>query len=180
MLINALKKVFKKPSYILLALVSMFLVFAVSVWLPNIPLIIKIMGHGGITFNQKVGIPVSLLGSIYTNFTLISAIYTIFISLFFGINLAMFVFFLKRKINTLQKSGMTTGFLGLLSGIVGVGCAACGSLVLASLLSLFGSTWIITLLPLKGEEFGILGVILLMISIYMVAKQIEDPAVCSI
>jgi len=33
---------------------------------------------------------------------------------------------------------------------------------------------------LGGSEFGILGVILLMISIYIIAKQIQNPAVCRI
>lgn len=49
-----------------------------------------------------------------------------------------------------------------------------------SILSLFGASWILSFLPLGGGEFGILGVILLTVSLYMTAKQIQNPAVCRI
>ncbi len=180
MLFRAFKKVFNKPFYIIMAIITMVVVYLISVWLPNIPLILKIMRHSDLSIIQKVNIPISLLGSIHTNFTLFSAIYTILIAIFFGINLSMIIYFFKRKIKTIKKSGVTTSFLGLLSGLLGVGCAACGSLILTSLLALFGASWVLEALPFRGEEFGAIGVILLVISIYTVAKQIENPTVCSI
>ncbi|HQU09423.1 MAG TPA: hypothetical protein PLV25_05630, partial [Opitutales bacterium] len=72
------------------------------------------------------------------------------------------------------------GFLGIASGVLGMGCAACGSFLLTSLLSLFGASWLLSYLPLAGGEFGILGVILLAVSLYMTAKKIQNPAVCKI
>lgn len=138
------------------------------------------MGHPGIPFLQKVNLPISLLGSITTNFTLLSASYTIAIAVLFGINLSMIVYYLKRRITNIKQSGITTGFLGITSGIIGIGCAACGSVLLMSILALFGASWVISLLPLRGGEFGIFGVILLALSLYTIAKQIQNPAVCKI
>ncbi len=180
MVFQALKKVFQKPLYILLALATSTAVFAFAVWLPNIPLIVKVMGHPGIPFSQKLDLPISLLGSIATNFTLLSASYTIAIAILFGINLAMIIYFLRRRIADVERSGIATGFFGIASGVIGMGCAACGSLLLTSILSLFGATWILSFLPLAGGEFGILGVILLVASLYMTAKRIQNPAVCKI
>ena len=180
MLFQALQKVFRKPIYILLALVTSFAVFAFAVWLPNISLIVKVMGHPGISLTQKLDLPISLLGSIVTNFTLLSASYTIAIAILFGINVAMFVYFLRRRVDEVKQSGVATGLFGITSGVIGMGCAACGSLILTSILSLFGATWTLSFLPLAGGEFGILGVILLTISIYMTAKKIQNPAVCKI
>ena len=171
MIFQALQKVFRKPMYIFLAFVTSFVVFAFAVWLPNISLIISIMGHPGIPFLQKVNLPISLLGSITTNFTLLSASYTIAIAVLFGINLSMIVYYLKRRITNIKQSGITTGFLGITSGIIGIGCAACGSVLLMSILALFGASWVISLLPLRGGEFGIFGVILLALSLYTIAKQ---------
>ncbi len=180
MLTQALQKVFQKPLYTLLALITSAVVFAFAVWLPNLSLIVRVMGHPGVPFSQKFDLPISLLGSIVTNFTVLSASYTIAIAILFGINLAMIVYFLRRKIVEVRQSGIATGFLGIASGVLGMGCAACGSFLLTSGLSLVGASGILSLLPLNGGEFGILGVILLAFSIYLTAKQIQNPAVCKI
>lgn len=180
MIFQALQKVFRKPLYTLLALIVSAVVFAFAVWFPNISLIVEVMGHPGISFSQKLDLPISLLGSIATNFTLLSASYTIAIALLFGVNLAMTIYFLRRKISEVRQSGVATGFIGLASGVLGMGCAACGSLLLTSGLSLIGASGILAFLPLAGGEFGILGVILLVVSIYLIAKQIKNPAICKI
>ena len=180
MLFQALQKVFRKPTYILLALITSSTVFAFAVWLPNIPLIVKVMGHPGISLTQKLDLPISLLGSIVTNFTLLSASYTIAIAILFGINVSMVVYFLRRRVDEVKQSGVATGLFGITSGVIGMGCAACGSFLLTSLLSLVGASGILAFLPLNGGEFGILGVALLGTSLYMTAKKIQNPAVCKI
>jgi len=180
MVFQALQKVFRKPLYALLALITSTVVFALAVWFPNISLIVEIMGHPGISLLQKFDLPISLLGSIATNFTLLSASYTIAIALLFGVNLAMTIYFLRRKVSEVRQSGVATGFIGLASGVLGMGCAACGSLLLTSGLSLIGASSVLAFLPLAGGEFGILGVILLLVSIYLIARQIQNPAVCKI
>lgn len=180
MVVQALQKVFRKPLYSLLALIVSAAVFAFAVWLPNLSLIVKIMGHPGITFSQKLSLPASLLGSIVTNFTLLSASYTITIAILFGMNVAMIVYFLRRRIDDVKQAGIGTGLLGITSGVLGMGCAACGSFLLTSVFSLAGSSWVLSYLPLAGGEFGILGVILLIASVYQTAKKIQNPAVCKI
>lgn len=180
MVFQALQKVFRKPQYIILALTASATVFVFAVWFPNLPLIVEIMGHPGIPFSQKFDLPISLLGSIATNFTLLSASYTVAIAILFGVNLAMTIYFLRRKVSEVRQSGVATGFIGLTSGVLGMGCAACGSLLLTSGLSLIGASGILAFLPLAGGEFGILGVILLLVSIHLIAKQIQNPAVCKI
>jgi len=41
-----------------------------------------------------------------------------------------------------------------------------------------GASGILAFLPLGGGEFGILGVILLTVSLYLTAKQIQNPMIC--
>lgn len=180
MLFQALQKVFRKPIYVLLALITSVAIFAFAVWLPNIPLIVKVMGHPGIPLTQKLNLPISLLGSIVTNFTPLSASYTIAIAVLFGLNLSMVTYFLWRKIKDVKQNGITTGLFGITSGVIGMGCAACGSFLLTSGLAFIGASGILTFLPLAGGEFGILGVILLALSLHLTAKQIQNPAVCKI
>ncbi len=178
MIFSALQKVFLKPAYLLLALAVGATVFAFAVWLPNVSLIVQVMGHPGVPLTQKLGLPVSLLQSITTNFTPLSASYTIAIAVLFGIDLAMIVYFVRRRIRDTVQSGIAAGFFGIASGVIGMGCAACGSFLLTSAFSLVGASSILAFLPLQGGEFGIFGVILLGASLYVTAKQIQNPAVC--
>lgn len=180
MLILALQKVFRKPTYVLLALVASLIMFAFAVWLPNIRLLASVFSSSDISFLVKLNLPISLLGSIATNFTLLSVSYIIAIAVLLGINLAMVIYYLGRKIDGIQQGGITTGFLGITSGMLGVGCAACGSFILMNILTFIGASWVLSYLPLAGAEFGVLGVMLLVISLYLTAKQILDPAVCNI
>lgn len=178
MLFQSLQKVFRKLQYLILTLIISAAVFAFAVWFPNLSLIVRIMGHSGVSLSQKINLPLSLLGSIATNFTLLSASYTIAIAILFGMNVSMIMYFLQRRVDKVKRAGMATGLFGITSGVIGVGCAACGSFLLTSVLSLAGASWILSFLPLRGAEFGILGVILLFASLYMTAKKIQDPAVC--
>lgn len=180
MVIQALQKVFRKPGLVVLALIISASVFVFAVWLPNIKLVASIVSSPDVSFASKFELPLSLLGSIATNFTLLSATYTIAISILFGMYISLGVYFLRRRIRDIKQGGITTGFLGIASGVLGVGCGACGAFLLTSFLSLIGAGGILTFLPLGGSEFGILGVMLLAFALYKVAQQIENPLVCKV
>lgn len=179
MLVQALHKVFRKPGLVALALIVSVSAFIFAVWLPNFQLIESIVSSPDVPLSSKIEIPLSLLGSIATNFSLLSASYTAVIAVLFGIYIAMLIYFLKHRVKEVKQSGATTGFFGITSGIVGTGCAACGSLLLTVLSSL-GLGGLIAFLPLKGGEFGIIGVLLLFIAVYSLSKMISAPAVCEV
>lgn len=178
MLYTALKKVFLKPSYWLLAAVVALIVFVVATWLPNFKLIAQITILPTASLEQKLSVLIALLGSIRTNFDGISASYTISLAVLFGINTAMVVYYFKRQKNSLKQKGLATSLGGFVSGMFGIGCAACGTLVLGPLLALIGGGGAIALLPLGGQEFGFIGVGLMAVSIYLSSKKIVAPAVC--
>lgn len=180
MVIQALQKVFRKPVYVILALCVSASVFVLAVWLPNIRLVAGIVSSPDIPLSSKFEFPLSLLGSIVTNFTPLAASYTIAIAILFGVYVAMVTYFLKRRIKEVGQGGIATGFLGFTSGVLGVGCAACGSFLLSSVLSLVGATGALAFLPLGGSEFGIIGAVLLGFAVYTTAKQIANPSVCPV
>lgn len=174
------RQVFSQTRYAAVAIAVAVIVFVLSVWLPNWRLIIEVLYSFNISLFDKLLILTGLLGSIKTNFTFISAGYTIAIAVLFGVEISLLMFYIKNRRGLSVGSGAFTGFGGLVSGIFGIGCAACGTFLLTSILILFGAGWIITFLPLGGEEFGILGVALLAYSIYTISRKIQKPAVCEI
>jgi len=79
-----------------------------------------------------------------------------------------------------ESAGIKTSTVGLVLGVLGIGCASCGSLVLASLFSLLGLGGVFAMLPFGGVEFAVIGLIMLVISTYYLLKKIHDPMVCKI
>ena len=179
MILEALQKVFRNPRFTLLAVAVTVAVFLFAVWLPNLGLIKSVVFDSSVPIESKINLPIQLVGSITTNFTVLSALYTIVIAILFGIYIAMLTYFLKRRIKAGGQGGVATGFFGIASGVLGIGCASCGSFLLTSF-SIVGVSGVLAFLPLGGSEFGIIGVILLAVAVYMTAKQIVSPLVCKI
>lgn len=180
MLINVLKQVFRVKRYLVLGVVIAFVVFALAVWLPNYKLIIQVMTSSVASVADKLNFLVGLLGSIKTNFTFISASYTIIIAILFGMNVSMIIYYIKRNKQFSDSKGTVAGLSGLISGFLGIGCASCGTLLLGPILAFVGASGLIALLPFGGQEFGFLGIGLLGFSIFLIAKKINTSAVCKV
>lgn len=170
------------PQYALISVTISVAVFTLALWLPNFRLIWIVLSASSTSFVEKLSFIWSLYGSIHTNFTPLSAVYTILIAILFGINTTLLIYYIKKMhggVRGLAGTG-SIGIGGLISGIFGIGCAACGSFIFTSLLSIFGAGGLITLLPLGGGEFGLIGIGLLGYSIYTLLQKIHDPLVCEV
>jgi len=173
-----MKEVFKRPFYIFLSAIVFLGVIVLTIWLPNIPFIGHTMVSDQFTLEQKYNLLSASLSAFKTNFSAFSRFLDVLIALLFAINISLLVFYLKKKIS-LEKS-IGTSILGIVLGIIGVGCASCGSVILTSVLGLSAASSFISVLPLKGVEFGLLSVGLLIYSIYILLRQIKDPLVCRV
>lgn len=179
MIFLVIARVFQRPFYAFIGVISSFTVFVLAIWLPNIRLVAQVLFSSG-SVSERISLPIALLGSVFTNFSTLSALYVVIMAVLFGVNVALVVFFLGRRIASVNKSGLATGFIGVVSGTLGVGCAACGSLLVTVFLTWIGTGAFIRFMPFRGEEFGIAGVILLAVSVFLTAKRIKDPVVCKI
>lgn len=177
-MISGLSKVFRHPVYIAISVIIALLVFTFAVLLPNFALLSQVIPSQSISLDDKISLIFSLFESIQTNFTTLSATYTILISILFGINVSLFAYFIRRQKEVIKSTSPVASIGGLVSGIFGIGCAACGTFILTWVLGLIGVAGIISYLPLRGEEFGILGVILLLYSVVITSKKISSPQTC--
>lgn len=110
--------------------------------------------------------------------SLTSIVLMFLISALFALNISLLIYYLALTKSRVSKTDLGKSSFGLVLGIIGVGCASCGSLFVLSLLTFLGVGGILSALPLHGEEFGIIGVLLLLYSNYSVMKKINDPLVC--
>lgn len=177
-LLIAFGLVFAYPSYAALAGVLAALVFLLAVWFPNLALIAQVYSGSDAPLADTLGIALSLLGGIATNFGLLSAGYTIAIAVLSGLTSAMIVFTVKQARIVAAGQSIAIGSGAIASGVTGVGCASCGSLILGLALPSLGTAGALAALPLQGEEFGILSVALLFVSLLLISKNIAELIVC--
>jgi hypothetical protein len=176
--LKVFQEVFSEPKYVALSLGISTLVFSFSVWLPNWRLIFAVFASPEVSFLEAISIVFSLFLSIGTNFTVLSATYTVTIAILFGVNIALLAYYMSARRGSLRTHGGALGVGGLVSGIFGIGCASCGTFILTSVLALVGAGGAVAFLPLGGGEFGILGVALIGYATLLIARKISEPAVC--
>jgi len=85
-----------------------------------------------------------------------------------GVDVAMVTYHLREHGLSVREGGGSA--VGLVLGTLGAGCAACGSAILAGVLSLAGAAGVLTLLPLEGLEFSLLALAAVLLSIYWLAE----------
>lgn len=177
--INALREVFQKPRYVALALVSAVAIGVGIIWLSSGHQLIRFTLTSDIfNWNAKLKIIWTSLGLYATNFTLASQIMIVLVALMSGMNIAMLAFYFKRRMVVGSAAG-ASGF-GLLVGTLGVGCSACDSVILSSLIGITAASTLVSVLPLRGAEFGIASIALIGLSTYWIAKKIQSPEMCAI
>jgi hypothetical protein len=172
--------VYLKPWYLFLALFVSFGTLTVAVLVPNWMLVWFGLSIDGVGFGGGLSFVWSMYGSLFTNFTPLSAMVTVAMSLLFGLNVSLLVFYI-RMMRGSGRSLVSIGSLslgGLVSGFFGIGCAVCGSVILTSLLSLFGAAGLLVLLPYGGEEFSFLSLGLLSYGLFLLLAKIRVGRVC--
>lgn len=171
------REVFSKPTYILFSSLTFIFVLVFAIWLPNFRFLSHTAASNLFTFSEKFGIITSTLGGLQTNFTLLSRTLILLVSFLFAINSTFLVFYILRATRLSKSAGL--GVSGFALGLIGIGCATCGSVILTALFGIGATAGFIHYLPLKGQEFGIISIAILSFSIYLLASKIKDPLVCN-
>jgi hypothetical protein len=120
-----------------------------------------------ISIDRKLTILQGLYPFLGTVFSVEVGIALVAVSGLVGVNVSMVTYHLFRHGLSARTSGGSV--VGVVLGVLGAGCAACGTVLLAGVLSLFGATGLLTLLPLEGLEFTLLAGVALVLSTYWIA-----------
>lgn len=170
--------ILKRPSYIAIVVAVTFVLIVLSLWLPNIQLILQFITGNTMNLKEKIVLLTSLLGSFRTNFTPLSGLLLVLTSILIGVQSALFTYFMGQRIKRTNLVGMS--LIGSILSLIGIGCASCGSIIISSLIGLSSMVVVIGILPLKGLEFSIVGILLLLFAIKQTADKIDKPVVCSV
>jgi len=141
----------------------------------NIDLFLNVVASGNLPLDARLSVLVGLYPIIGTAFTLTEGVVLFAVAVLFGVNLSMLTYQLREnRVSVREGSGSVAG---MVLGVLGAGCAACGTAVVAGVLSLVGAAGITTLLPLEGMEFSLLALVLLILSVYWLADGMRGGEV---
>ena len=171
-----LQAIYSQLLYVVVAILISLIFFVISIWLANYSFLHFIFTAGIFSFVDQLSMAFDFSDLINTNFTFISLAITTVLSVLFGINSSAIVFFIRNRISISKQAG--AGFLTSTVSLLGVGCLSCGSVILSSILGIVAATTFIGMLPLGGYEFGIMGIIILLISIYLLSQKFDNKLIC--
>lgn len=152
------------PGYALLALAASVAALSLFVFSLNIPLV-QFALSSGLSPGDRLTLLVGLYPFVGPAFGLAQGWLLLLVAALAGVDIAMAVYHLREH-DLSAASG--SSLVGVVFGTLGAGCAACGSAVLAGVLALFG-LGTLTVLPLDGLEFALLGLVAVVLSIHWLA-----------
>lgn len=168
--VNAVKHVLRIPKYFVFAFVSVFVMSGLIVWSLNLGLLRYILFEAPLSFAEKLEFFSYTYETLYTTFSSVQAMGITILSVLFGINAAMLVYIIRRQglASVPKKSGSGAFALAILGG----GCVACGTSIIAPLLATIGATSSALARDL-GVVFMWVGSLLTVYSIYKLATLIR-------
>lgn len=167
-----MRDVFGNPRYTFLAILTASGMFLVQAWFPLLPLLAQ-FEDGARTLDI---LPALLAGS-FTDIDSTMALFKLLISLFIGINVSLFVFYVRHRRTMPSSTNTAVGLVGMAASLFGIGCAACGSAIFVSLLGTGGAA-LFAFLPAGGYELNTVGIFLLALSCFFLVRAINKPGIC--
>lgn len=166
--------VVKKPKYAVLAIFLSIFLFALFIFVNNVPLFTS-----AFEVSQDLGLMTKVFLNAADMVRDIGGIpvfaSVIVVSILGGVSTSMIIY----KIAATRKSGSSQGLLsfgGIFGGALSSSCAACSS----ALISVLGVSGGLAVFPLKGLELSALSIVILIVSIFFISKSLSESGACSI
>lgn len=171
---NVWKKVFGRPKYGLIVLVSGILFYLLNVVIQSYSTLSSYYQVYGLFAALEFFVQLSYAFPYSIKFN--SVVTLLLTAILFGILLSLIIF---KAANTKERTGKQgiTGTIGLFFALLAPGCAACG-LGLVAALGL--SSTIITILPYDGLELSVLAILILSFTIFKISKDLTVCQICRV
>jgi len=164
MIVRSIKKVYANKFYVVLASIAFLVLPVISASVMNWGLLMAV-GNPLFIVNLMFALP----------FTVgwVSFLYLIVTSILFGLNIGLVFYYFR-----VSGRAHTSGFWASLLALIGLGCASCGSLLFLPLIGTFlvGGSFF---LPFVIIQLPLVGIVIMLWSIYTLAKKIDNPYIMS-
>lgn len=168
---RVVRLVLSTPWYAVLAVLYGVVALSVFVFARNLGILQRVILFGTVSIRARVRILLEMYPGVGPAYTANQTLLLITTAILIGVNLALVTYHLREHRISLRSGSGGVG--GVVLGTLGAGCASCGSALLAGVLSLFGASGMLAVLPLDGLEFALFSVALLVLSIYWIADGLR-------
>mgnify|MGYP001597414473 CR=1 FL=1 len=160
--ITASRQVYTPPIYRITTMVTAVILFSLNSLIRNYRLLVH---------DFSLSLVFSLIKGTLTSLPPYAIITLILTSILGGIVVAFSTFIIGRQL----ALGISTSFTGIIVSVFAPACPACA----LSLLSIVGLGGFLAVLPFKGIELGVLGIVILLSSLIYLSKKI-NATVCEV
>lgn len=174
--IATLVRVFRRPSSIVVILVVGWLVLTAAVVIVSYETL-ALAWRTSQSWSDLFLIGLASYETLGSSLTTLGTVSIVAASGLAGLYAALLVSLWRRQGMTRGRSN-SLGAVGIISAFFGVGCAACGSIIATSLLSLVGAGGVFALIPYGGEAFSLLALGLLVYANYTLVRALQMPPLC--
>jgi hypothetical protein len=135
------------------------------------PELVRFALTGSLPVADRATILVELYPFVGTSYGPLRGALLLVVAALVGVDLAMLAYqFREHGVGAEEGAA---GTAGAVLGALGAGCGACGAVLVTGLLSLFGATGALTLLPLDGLELTLAALLVLVLSVYWLAEGLR-------
>ena len=138
---------------------------------------IQVLSFEFFSLSERISLFLKTLFDVVNPFTRSTITIVVIASILSGLNISLLYTYNKLRTDAIVKSGLYSG-VGLTFAILGVGCVACGTALLVTILSFVGLSSTIQILPYKGEEIAYLGLVIILFATYNLMKKVSSPYTC--
>jgi hypothetical protein len=134
---SAIVELFKQPKYALLSILASLLSGAFLMWSLNLDLVSYIIFDAPLTVVEKIQFFATSYRDLFTTYESTQAMSMLLFMILFGLNISLLVYVIRNQGFSSATGKSSAG--GLLVAVLGSGCLACGTSLLAPLLATFGA-----------------------------------------
>lgn len=155
------------PAYALVALLTTLAALIAFAVAQNLTLVTDVIVGGSLPVGTRLSVLLELFPVVGALYSPAQSVVVLAVAALVGVDVAMVVYHLREHGVSARSGGGSLA--GVVLGTLGAGCAACGTAVLAGLLSLVGVGGATLLLPFEGLELGVLAALSLLLSMFWLA-----------
>lgn len=175
---DALRQAFSEPQGWLFAALGALFVLTLAMLLPSLHLLRFIFGQQLFDIRLKAATAAQVFWNSRVILLHDGRWPLLLMAGLFGLDAALISHYMRRQVRLNRDTGASAA--GVMVGLLGVGCASCGSVFLSSLFGVGATVGASSWLPLRGQEFAWLGILVIVASIFSVSRKIVAPEACAI
>ncbi|MDE1763325.1 MAG: hypothetical protein KGH88_03660 [Thaumarchaeota archaeon] len=171
---SVLHSVFRNPLYVALSIIISAFTFFVFILVNNFSTFVTVLSLGAsprLLLEVTTNAAANILGA--SGAAMFSSI--IAVSILSGITISMIIYKMRITGSIGGKKNLVS-FGGIFGGAFSSACSACST----TLAAILGSSGALALLPLKGLEFSLPSIGILVVSMYFISKSLAESSRCSI